>query len=91
MNTEARRYRVRGRVQGVGFRFFVERVAGDLRLRGWVRNCADGSVEVLAEGELEVLDRFEEALRRGPRMARVDQVISEPAPVENLTSFDLRF
>ena len=49
-STEARRFLVRGRVQGVGFRWFVEREAHMLGIAGWVRNNADGSVEVLAMG-----------------------------------------
>jgi len=58
--THARRFLVRGRVQGVGFRWFVEREAHMLRLAGWVRNNADGAVEVLAQGTSEQLA----ALRR---------------------------
>jgi len=72
--TRVRRYRVRGRVQGVGFRAFVWRTAAGLGLSGWVRNRLDGSVEVLASGPDAVLDELEEHLRRGPRWASVDSV-----------------
>ena len=71
---EARRYLVRGRVQGVGFRWFVEREAHILGLAGWVRNNADGAVEVLAQGTREQLSRLCDRLRQGPRAARVDDV-----------------
>jgi acylphosphatase len=64
---EARRFIVRGRVQGVGFRWYVEREAHMLRIAGWVRNNHDGSVEVLAIGTRD-------HLQEGPRAARVDDV-----------------
>ena len=65
---------VRGRVQGVGFRAFVLYRARALGIAGWVRNCADGSVELEAEGEPEVLERLVEAVARGPVGARVAAV-----------------
>ena len=65
---------VRGRVQGVGFRWFVRSQAHGLKLRGWTANRSDGSVEVVAEGPKHMLDRLEAALMRGPAGASVDQV-----------------
>jgi acylphosphatase len=65
---------VRGRVQGVGFRFFVVRRAQRLGLTGWVANTADGSVVCLAEGAPAALDELEADLRRGPTGAIVDAV-----------------
>jgi acylphosphatase len=66
---------VLGRVQGVGFRDFVESRARSLRLTGYVRNGADGrSVEVVAEGPRDSLERLLDHLRSGPRMSRVDGV-----------------
>jgi acylphosphatase len=66
---------VRGRVQGVGFRWFVHREASELELRGWVRNTEDGAVEVVAAGEPDDLSELRRSLHRGPRGSRVDQVI----------------
>ncbi len=87
-NIQTRHYIVHGRVQGVGFRWFVEREAQALGLTGWVRNTEDGLVEVLATGPLGQLSYLAEALRRGPRAARVDQVEVGPGqPVEGLKSF----
>jgi acylphosphatase len=87
-STFARRYLVRGRVQGVGFRWFVEREAHILGIAGWVRNNPDSSVEVLAMGTREQLAGLHSRLRQGPRAARVDNVEEfEAKPVEGLTTF----
>jgi acylphosphatase len=85
---EAKRYVVRGRVQGVGFRWFVEREAHVLGVAGWVRNNHDGSVEVLAQGTRDQLSGLHSRLREGPRAARVDTVeVSEVRTTEGLNSF----
>jgi len=85
---EARRFLVRGRVQGVGFRWFVEREAHMLGVAGWVRNNHDGSVEVLAQGTRDQLLGLHGRLREGPRAARVDAVeVSEASAVSGLSSF----
>lgn len=73
----ARRYRIRGRVQGVGFRFFAADAARREGVEGVVRNVADGSVEIIAEGDVEAVERFERAVRAGPRGARVESVETE--------------
>ncbi|HEU0091177.1 MAG TPA: acylphosphatase, partial [Vicinamibacteria bacterium] len=65
------RYLVRGRVQGVGYRYFVMREANGLGVSGFARNLPDGSVEVVAEGPDDVLARFEDRLREGPSFATV--------------------
>jgi acylphosphatase len=86
--TQARRFLVRGRVQGVGYRWFVEREAHILGIAGWVRNNADGSVEVLAQGSGDQLLGLRSRLRAGPRAARVDDVEEvEAKPVAGLASF----
>lgn len=68
------RYIVRGVVQGVGFRWFVWRLAERLGVRGWARNLPDGTVEVVAEAPTDELGRFEETLAHGPAGARIDNV-----------------
>jgi len=65
---------VHGRVQAVGYRYFVVDEAQLLRLTGWVRNLPDGSVEALAEGPVSALELLLAALERGPRNARVSEV-----------------
>jgi acylphosphatase len=85
---QARRFVVRGRVQGVGFRWFVEREAHTLGIAGWVRNNADSSVEILAMGTRDQLSGLKARLQQGPRAARVDAVEeSEAKPVSGLTKF----
>ncbi len=79
-----RRYRVHGRVQGVGFRYFVQRTASTVGVRGWVRNRVDGTVEVLAQGSEDDHRRLEEGLREGPRMGRVDRLDVEDEPASDL-------
>jgi acylphosphatase len=84
----AKRYIVRGRVQGVGFRWFVDHEARALGLAGWVRNNIDGTVEALAIGTPEQHTAFANRLRQGPRAARVDEVQELPAePIAGLTTF----
>jgi len=79
--TQARRFLVRGRVQGVGFRWFVERQAHLLGIAGWVRNNADGAVEVFAQGTREQINNLLAQLRQGPRAARVDAVDESEVPL----------
>jgi acylphosphatase len=81
---------VRGDVQGVGFRYFVQRKAQQLGVRGWVRNNDDGTVEVVAEGDRAALEQLKRALEEGPRMANVEQVDAQWSPAAgNLPSFEL--
>ena len=85
---ETRRYVVTGRVQGVGFRWYVEHAAVQLGLAGWVRNRADGSVEVLASGSKQKLHDLYVELTKGPRASRVDHVeVEDAAPDTKLKSF----
>ena len=84
---------VRGRVQGVGFRDYVETRARFLRLAGYVRNLPDGrSVEVIAEGPREALEQLIEHLREGPGMSRIDAVDVEwRAPTGDYRDFGTAF
>ncbi len=88
---EARRFLVRGRVQGVGFRWFVEREACLLHVAGWVRNNADSTVEIFAQGTRDQLAGLHSRLREGPRAARVDAVeVKDADPTPGLASFQIR-
>jgi acylphosphatase len=90
-STFARRYLVRGRVQGVGFRWFVEREAHILQIAGWVRNNSDGTVELQAQGTREQLAGLHGRLREGPRASRVDEVeVSDAEAIAGLNSFQIR-
>ena len=79
-----RRFLIRGRVQGVGFRAWTQRRARELALHGWVRNVADGSVEVCAQGDERAVERLLELLRRGPPLARVREVRELTPAAEDL-------
>ena len=70
-------YLIKGRVQGVGFRWFVQREAAELGLRGWVRNTDDGHVEIVAAGEPDQLAELKVSLHKGSRGSRVDAVIED--------------
>ena len=81
---------IQGRVQGVGFRWFVHREASELDLRGWVRNTEDGDVEVVAAGKEADLVELRASLRRGPRGSRVDRLVEHTlaeTEAEDLGSF----
>ena len=91
MARQAVRIIAHGRVQGVGFRFFVRMAASRLGVKGWVRNCADGTVETHGEGDRDTLDAFIEMVRRGPTFGNVtDLDIDWSAPVELMVSFEIR-
>ena len=78
----ARRYVVTGRVQGVGYRNFLEHTAAKIGVDGYVRNRRDGSVEIFAMGTDEELEKLRKALERGSIMAQVGRVSEEPSQVE---------
>ena len=86
----ARLYIVEGCVQGVGFRFFVERVALELGLHGYVCNRPEGSVEVYAAGHGKALEQLRSALERGPGAARVERVVEQPAALRNYQTFSIK-
>ncbi len=82
---------VEGRVQGVGFRYFVLEIAQQLGLTGWVRNLVNGNVELVAEGNRANLDKLYSALQSGNPGSLVTNVISEWLPAENtFTLFSIR-
>ena len=82
---------VQGIVQGVGFRFFTEHAAAREGINGWVRNVADGRVEIEAEGEAESLERFEHRIRHGPSGARVEHVeVTDAATGQHNSGFAIR-
>ncbi|HLN99232.1 MAG TPA: acylphosphatase [Pyrinomonadaceae bacterium] len=70
----ARKFLITGDVQGVGYRFFAQRAAARHQVRGHVKNCADGSVEVVAEGSATAVEEFKRDLVTGPQWSRVAQV-----------------
>jgi acylphosphatase len=83
---------VKGRVQGVGFRWFVHREAAEIGLRGWVRNTTDGHVEIVAAGSPEDLNELKTALHKGSRGSRVDRVLEhelEESEAANLGPFEI--
>lgn len=73
----AKRFVVYSRVQGVGFRYFTWKEAERIGIKGTVRNCVDGSVEIVAEGNDEQLQNFYNWLKVGPRTASVEQVLED--------------
>ena len=81
---------VRGRVQGVGYRWFVRELAESLGLTGWARNRDDGAVEIEAEGTAQALDEFARRLKDGNPAARVDSIESSPAAAQGGRGFDIR-
>jgi acylphosphatase len=82
---------VAGRVQGVGFRWFAVHAAREAGVGGFVRNLADGSVEVEAEGPPEAVEAFLGAIRRGPPAARVEGVRASEVPPRGDLAFDVRY
>ncbi|HRY29662.1 MAG TPA: acylphosphatase [Elusimicrobiota bacterium] len=88
MSSVRRRYRIFGRVQGVGFRYFCLETARTLALRGWVRNCPDGSVETEAEGPAADLASFAERLQTAHSWARVERMETVEMSPRNDTTED---
>ena len=82
--------KISGTVQGVFFRQSTQQKARELNIKGWVRNCNDGSVEVEAEGEEIPLNDFVEWCHRGPRDAKVNNVESKNIEMKNFEGFEVR-
>lgn len=85
------RFVVSGRVQGVFFRAATQQEARKLGITGWVRNCDDGSVELVARGSQEAIARLEDWLKKGPPNARVAGVVREVAGDEEFRGFSVRY
>ncbi len=89
---KARRYIVRGRVQGVGYRWFARRHAQALVINGYVKNLKDGSVEIWAEADESILMEFEPLLRSGPPGAHVRELRIEEAAISGrFQGFDIGY
>ncbi len=92
-DTAVRAYRwvISGRVQGVGFRWFVLRAAQRLGVRGWARNLSDGRVEVMGQGTLPMLHDFQEELQKGPLLSHVENVeeVEVTPEVDTFKSFEI--
>lgn len=78
--------KISGRVQGVGFRYFVNKKANELEINGWVKNTRDGGVLVLAQGNKTNLETFIDYLRIGPSMSRVNQISKVEMKILNVFS-----
>jgi acylphosphatase len=89
-DTIARRVVVHGSVQGVFFRDTTRRKADSRGVRGWVRNCSDGSVEALFEGDPEAVEAMVAFAREGPRGADVERVDVDDAAPEGADGFQIR-
>jgi acylphosphatase len=87
MTKIAKRYLVRGRVQGVGYRYFAQKAAEQTGVRGFTRNLDDGQVEVYAVGTADQLAELAGLLWKGPRFADVRGVEEHEAAVQNYSSF----
>ena len=83
--------KIRGRVQGVGYRAFAAKSARTLNLKGFVKNLVDGSVLVEAEGPVDLLDRLVIDCKKGPGWARVEDVLVSEAPVVGYSDFNVRY
>jgi acylphosphatase len=92
MEEQTKHYLISGRVQGVGFRRFTERLAQELGLNGWVRNLDDGRVEALARGPGEAIKKFEAQIKIGPAHGHVESVVisSLKSLNEPLNGFTMR-
>ncbi|WP_428770894.1 acylphosphatase [Treponema sp. HNW] len=86
---KALRIRIRGRVQGVGFRYWTLLLARRLNIKGEVRNLSDYSVQVCAEADERILEHFISQLREGPPHARVDKLIAEPVNLSDYADFTI--
>ncbi len=84
--------KITGRVQGVGFRYFVQKRANEFNIKGWVKNMPGGSVVVMAQGDFNDMETFMDHLRIGPSLARVLKVEKNQMPeLEDFSDFRIRY
>ncbi len=87
----ARHYIVKGRVQGVGFRYFTHRLAEQLDIKGWVKNLGNGAVEVHGEGDENPMEQFLSKIKRGPSLASVQDVETGEVEPEGYQGFSIEW
>ncbi|OQY10939.1 MAG: acylphosphatase [Marinitoga sp. 4572_148] len=87
----AKQYRVYGRVQGVGFRWFVNKIAESLNLKGYVMNMPDGSVEIWAEGNENELEKLKSFIIKGNGFSKIEDIKEEIVPIEGYTHFYIKY
>jgi len=80
-----------GHVQGVGFRAFTKKQAQRLGITGWVKNCDDGTVEIIANGDEEKLKMLAVICEKGPMTAVVKQIMKEEIPLQSINHFEIRY
>jgi len=84
--------KITGRVQGVGYRYFVHRIAAGFNITGWVKNTYDGGVLIIAKGEKADIETFLDHLRMGPPLARITNLTKQDIPVdESLKGFRIKY
>lgn len=88
---QAKTFIVSGKVQGVGFRYLAQAAALEKEVTGWVKNLDNGFVEIYAEGTAEQLNSFVSVLKQGSRFARVHHIKEEPAAIQQLTTFKIKY
>ncbi|MGE3063574.1 MAG: acylphosphatase [bacterium] len=82
---------VKGRVQGIGYRYFVRDEAGKIGIKGWVKNLSNGNVLILAQGEKTDVDDFIERVKVGNVYARIDEIEIRDAGEEDLIDFQIKY
>ena len=82
--------KVYGKVQGVGFRFYTQKTAREMAVKGFVKNERDGSVYIEAEAEDNIIKTFIEWVKKGPEWARVDEINVQEMPVQKFENFTIR-
>ncbi len=81
---------VAGKVQGVGYRFFIYHLAVQLSLKGWVKNNSDGSVQIMVQGNIDIVETFLHHAKQGPVHAKVEQIITSEVFINECNEFKIR-